>query len=142
MLLEIGNLLRYKTYTANKNAEFAGKKLESYATLTEIPHFTYDSIVAKAKHIDVVWFVGEEEEFPALVYEIDTSPAFHRSLLKFTDLHHFDAQFRLVSSHAHQQQFRDEMKREIFQNIREQIKFLTYEIVEEMYESSLKRDFT
>lgn len=139
MLLEIGNLLQYKTYTANKGAEFAGKRLDSYATLGELPRFTYDSIVAKARHIDVVWFTSQEEGFPTVVYEIDTSPAFHRSLLKFTDLYHFNARFRLVSSHAHQQQFRDEMKREIFQGIRGQTKFLTYEIVEEMYESSLKQ---
>jgi hypothetical protein len=83
MLLEIGNILSFKTYCANKNGLFAGKQLSDYSTLNKIPIFTYQKIVSRAKGCDVIWFSDEWERFPIKFFEVDTSSSFQRSLIKF-----------------------------------------------------------
>jgi hypothetical protein len=137
MLLEIGNGLSFRTFCANKKGEFAGKQLSRYATIDSLPPFTYPAIVVKASHVDVVWMVEENELFPTSFYEVDTAPSFQRSLLKFTDLRRFHADFFIVSDEKPRDYFNEEKKRNAFKPISERVKFRSYSNIEKMYISSI-----
>jgi len=56
MLLEIGNVEGYDTYSPNKNAIFENKPLKQIMTLSDFPQFTYPLITQAVKFIDVLWF--------------------------------------------------------------------------------------
>jgi hypothetical protein len=137
MLLEIGNCLQYKTFCANKKGQFAGKALIDYSSLPKLPPFTYDHILRRAKNIDLIWF--NAEEFPYHLYEVDTGSYFQRSLLKFMDLKYFHAEYKIVSSKDNIRSFKAEMNRPIFNEIKSRTRFVSYNQVEFMYDSSLKQ---
>lgn len=139
MLIETGNAFGYKTYSANKNAEFAGKKLEEYSSLSKVPPFTYSSIISKSTGFDVIWFHDMLEMFPSRIYEVDTCPSFQRSLLKFLELRYFNVTFAIVSAPEHENQFRTEMRRDAFREIEPRVKFLSYRKAENMYFASLQQ---
>ncbi len=137
MLIEIGNCLKFSTYCANKKGNFAGRPLESYQTISNVPAFTYEHIVNRARNVDVIWF--NEEGFPHQFYEVDTSASFQRSLLKFVDLRHFYTEFKIVSDHNNKASFSGEIGRNTYREIKNRVKFLSYATVENMYESSLQQ---
>ena len=57
MIVELGNIHNYKTYVPNqdKNRLFLEKRLSDIATERELPNFTYESIISRARTVDVVW---------------------------------------------------------------------------------------
>lgn len=72
MLLEIGELQQYETYTYDKNKTFDGKALGLITSIKECPEFTYPNIIQQSvKFIDVIWF--NKRKFPAFVYEVENS---------------------------------------------------------------------
>lgn len=49
--------------------------------LAELPMFTYDNILRKAKTVDVIWF--KERTMPTHFYEVEHTNDIKDSLLKF-----------------------------------------------------------
>lgn len=66
LLVEIGNLRGYQTFVAHqdKNKVFLSRKLSEVSTLQDIYAFTYESIVKRARTVDVIWF--NTRRFPRL----------------------------------------------------------------------------
>lgn len=57
MLIEIGNMEGFDTYTPDVNGIFDNKEIGKLATLKEVPPFTYDRIIKNSiKFVDVIWF--------------------------------------------------------------------------------------
>ncbi len=97
MLLELGNLLGYDTYTADPGKdpgeqfydevsdEITGKPLAiprtlgEIATLNEVPGFAIEKILESVRRIDVIWF---KEEFPEVCFEVEHTTNVKDGLLK------------------------------------------------------------
>ena len=65
ILLKLGNLLGYDTYTPDSSKFFNGQKLGDIATLEQLPFFTSEKIMDSVQNIDVVWM---KEEWPRVFF--------------------------------------------------------------------------
>lgn len=137
MLLEIGNMEGFETYSPNKNAIFDNKPLTQIMTLKEFPSFTYSSIIQSVKFIDVLWF--NERGFPKFTFEVEITPQFRNALLKFCDLSEFYASFYIVADEKNQDKYCREVSRPVFKGIRDRCFFKTCDQVQDMYVKSLEK---
>ena len=135
LLVEIGKLRNRKTYVPaqDKSRLYLGKHLEEITDTTEIPHFTHDSILRKAKTVDVIWF--NERDLPSAFYEVEHTTDIKNSLSKFYELQDFYAGFYIVADKSRKEEFEDKIQVSIFNPIAKRVNFLTYDRVVGMYES-------
>jgi hypothetical protein len=144
MLLEIGELKQYETYTYDKNKTFDGKPLGFITTTKDCPLFTYPNIIKQSvKFIDVIWF--NKRKFPAYAYEVENSTDFRDALIKFCELQDFTTKFFVISQKAKKEKFQIEIKKRAFESIANRCQFRAYEEIEQYYQSLLNyskvRDF-
>lgn len=133
LLVEVGNLTKYKTFVPNqdKNKLFLGKKLCDISTVPEIFDFGYNHIIRRAKTIDVVWF--NERNMPASLFEVEHSTDIQNSLLKFTELQDFYANFCIVANGVRKREFQSKLSLEAFKSINKRVGFWSYEDVAELH---------
>lgn len=145
MLLEIGNARKdvKETYTNDKKFIFQNKTLGSLATIQSVPMFTYEKIVKKsATFADVIWFNGEEDRlFPSHIFEVENSTDFRDAFLKFLEMQYFLTEFVCVSPLDRKTKFENEIDRVAFRPIRDRIRFLSYENIENDYNVSLSKTY-
>lgn len=136
MLLEIGELRQYATYTPDKNRMFDGKMLGLIASIKECPAFTFSHIIQQSvKFIDVIWF--NERKFPSRVFEIEHSTDFRGAFTKFCELQDFTTEFFVVSPEKREQKYQTEVRKRAFQPIANRCQFRSYENVEKYYQALL-----
>jgi hypothetical protein len=133
LLVEIGNLKNYETFVPHqdKNRPFLERRLSDVATLKEFYSFTYDSLLRRARTVDVSWF--NSRKLPKAFFEVEHSTDMRNSLLKFVDFEDFRINFYIVADAARRREFQDKMSSPTFTPIREQLKFLDYEKLAEMH---------
>ncbi len=137
MLLEIGNMEGFDTYSPNKNAIFDNKPLTQIMTFTEFPNFTYPNIIQSVKFIDVLWF--NDQGFPKFTFEVEITPQFRNSLLKFCDLSDFYTNFYIITEAKNQDKYLREISRAVFKGIKGRCFFKTCDQVQNMYLKSLEK---
>ncbi len=138
MLLEIGNMEGFDTYSPNKKAIFDNKTLLQIMTLSEFPNFTYPSIVQCVRFIDVLWF--NQRGFPKFAFEIEITPQFRNSLLKFSELGDFNSTFYVVAESENREKYLREVSRSVFAGVKERCSFKTSDQVRDMYLKSVQKD--
>ena len=133
LLVELGNLKKFKTFVPNqdKNKLYLGKKLSEIATISDIFKFSYDRIVQKAKTIDVMWF--NEREMPVDLFEIEHSTDIQNSLLKFVELQDFYLSFCIVANEVRKKEFHAKISLSAFKSINSRVKFWNYDDVAELH---------
>ena len=140
MLLEIGNVNGFQTYSPDKNWTFNNKPLKKLATLDSVPRFTYDRVINSVRNIDVLWFTNDEEPFPSFAWEVETTTNFRSGLIKFTELQFFKTKFYFLASEDRINKFREEIRRPIFKGIRDSCEFYSIEKVQKSYQATLEND--
>lgn len=133
LLVELGNLKRYKTFVTNqdKNKLYLGKKLCDITTMPDIYRFSYDHLVQTAKMIDVSWF--NERNMPTSLFEIEYSTPMLNSLLKFVELQDFCTYFRIVADETRRREFTTKLSLEAFRPISKRVDFWSYDVVAELH---------
>lgn len=137
MLLEIGNTEGFDTYSPNKNAIFDNKPLMQIMTLSEFPNFTYSNTVQSVRFIDVLWF--NERGFPKFTFEVEITPQFRNSLLKFSELSDFNTAFYVIAEPENEDKYCREISRSVFREIKERCIFKTCDQVRNMYLKSIEK---
>lgn len=134
LIVEIGNIRKFNTFVPNqdKNKFFDNRKLNEITTLSEIPSFTYDELLKKAKTIDVIWF--NERKLPNALYEVEHTTTFDNSLEKFYDLQDFHTHFRIVASEKREKEYISKINKLIYKDIKNRIEFIKYEKLEKQFE--------
>ena len=138
MLLEIGNLRKevQETYTDNKTSVFQNKTLGSLSTLQSVPLFTYEKIIKESVvFADVIWF--NERVFPSKIFEVENSTDFRDAFVKFMELQDFLTEFVCVSPLERKSKFDREIGKNAFRPIKDRIRFLSYEDIENDYKARL-----
>lgn len=135
MIIEIGNMKGFDTYTPDKSKVFSNKELGNIATMREFPLFTYDKIIQSVKFIDVAWF--NARGFPEKIFEVEDSTDFRGSLVKFAELQDFNTSFNLVASTERRTKYDREVSKIAFSNIINRCHFINYSDIEEYYNASL-----
>jgi len=135
MIIEIGNMKGFDTYTPDRSKVFKNKELGKIATVREFPNFTYDKIIQSIKFCDVVWF--NLRGFPEKLFEVEDSTDFRSSLVKFTELQDFKTSFNLVASSERKNKYEREVLKSAFKNIKDRCNFVDYSNIEQYYDASL-----
>ena len=138
MLLEIGNIKKFKTFSPDKNAKFIGKSLDSIMTQPQIPEFTFKHILKSSKFIDVIWF--NERNFPNSIFEVEHSTNFRNSLVKFVELQDFQTKMILVAPKEKRNKFEQEIKKSAFSSIKNKVEFHNYESIEKLYNAQIQAE--
>lgn len=135
MIIEIGNMKGFDTYTPDRSKNFMNKELGNIITLKECPDFTYKKIVRSIKFCDVIWF--NLRGFPEKLFEIEDSTDFRGSLVKFTELQDFTTSFNLIASAQRKTKYEREVAKSAFKNIVDRCRFVDYADIEKFYIASL-----
>lgn len=138
LLVEIGKMRHRMTYVPaqDKNRKFIGQCLGDITDTTEIPNFTYDRLLKRAKTVDVIWF--NDRDMPSDFYEVEHTTDIKNSLSKFYELQDFYAGFYIVADIARKKEFEDKLHVSLFGAIEKRVKFIEYKRVAEMYEGLTK----
>lgn len=138
--VELGNLNDYYTYTADPSAIYRENlPLQDFASLHELPKFSYEEITNEAKRIDVIWFNKKGLAFPKKVFEVVDSigtmnGAFNRSL----QLRNFMTKFYIVAPEKHHGKFLQTIELEVYREQKERFRFINYDDITAYYESALR----
>ena len=137
ILLSIGNLRGYKTFSPNqdKNRLFVNKSLKDIRTLQDIPSFSYSEIVKRCSTVDVIWF--NNRLLPNSLFEVEHSTDFQNSLIKFSDLQDFYTRMIIVTDDNRKREFLQKIQSSVFTEISKRIDFLGYESLVKQYEMDL-----
>jgi hypothetical protein len=137
ILLSIGNLRGYKTFSPNqdKNRLFVNRPLKDIRTLQNIPQFSYDEIVRRGSTVDVIWF--NNRLLPNSLFEVEHSTDFQNSLIKFSDLQDFYTRMVVVADDNRKREFLQKIQSSVFAEISKRIDFLGYESLVKQYEMDL-----
>jgi len=137
ILLTIGNLRGYKTFSPNqdKNRLFVNQPLKYVRTLQEIPQFSYEEFTRRCNTVDVVWF--NDRLMPKSLFEVEHSTDFQNSLIKFSDLQDFYTRMIIVTDDNRKREFLQKIRSSVFTEISKRIDFLGYESLVKQYEMDL-----
>ena len=138
LLIEIGKFQHLTTYVPaqDKNRLFIGQKLSELTDTTVIPKFTYDTLLNRARTVDVIWF--NERNMPSAFYEVEHTTDMKNSLSKFYELQDFQSGFYIVANASRKKEFEDKLHVSMFRAIEERVKFLEYDKVASMYDGLSK----
>jgi len=130
MLVELGNMLGYDTFSANTKPQYRDTTIGKLATLDALPEFTSKRIINTAKQIDVIWL---EDEFPICCFEIEHSTDVTKGLLRMHQLIRFQTQFFIIAAEETRRKFETETSKSPFYQSQERYYFRSYEQVEALY---------
>lgn len=138
LLVEIGKFNNKTTYVPaqDKNRKFMGHPLSEITDTTEMPIFTYDNLLKKARTVDVIWF--NERKMPSEFYEVEHTTDIKNSLSKFYELQDFHASFYIVADISRKKEYEDKLNVSMFDPIQKRVNFLDYNRVAAMYEGIRK----
>ena len=134
LLVEIGKFSHQTTYVPaqDKNRKCIDKCLGEIVDTVELPAFTYDSLMKRARTVDVIWF--NERNMPSNFYEVEHTTDIKNSLSKYYELQDFNARFFIVADESRKKEFEDKLHVSMFGAIEKRVEFLNYKRVAEMYE--------
>jgi len=138
LLIELGNMLGYVTYTADpaRKSEVLGKALDEIALLKEIPPFTYKRHLDTVKNVDVIWF---KDEFPAYCFEVEHSTGVTMGLLRLYQIRNFtNAVFFVIAPSEIISKFETEISKDPFYKIKSRYVFRSYNELVEFYEEAIR----
>jgi hypothetical protein len=138
ILLQLGNLLGFETYTADpsRKSEILEKMLGEIALLKEIPPFTYQRHLDTVKNVDVIWF---KDEFPAYCFEVEHTTGVTMGLLRLYQIRNFtNARFFVIAPSEIISKFQTEISKDPFHKIKNRYVFKAYEDLIEFFEEAKK----
>lgn len=138
LLVEIGKFRHQTTYVPaqDQNRKFIGQRLGDITDTIELPAFTYDKLMKRARTVDVIWF--NERQMPSNFYEVEHTTDIKNSLTKFYELQDFYAGFYIVADASRKKEFDDKLHVSMFGAIEKRVKFIDYKRVADMYEGLIK----
>ncbi len=133
-LLELGRLRQFRTYAPPQDRQkkvFSGGLVGDFCDEADLPAFSHRELLQQAKTVDAIWFNGRR--MPARFYEVEFTTDFIRSLMKFTELQDFHAEFFIISDVSRRRSFDDKMKSATFQSMKKRVKFKSFDLIDKEY---------
>ncbi len=130
ILLKLGQILGYDTYSPDRNKDAYGQKLEDLISLDAIPQFTTPSLLDTIKNIDVIWF---EDEFPVYCFEVEHTTGVTTGLLRLYQTSQLNTKLFVIAPVDVLKKFETEMNKMPFRKIRNRYIFRSYEDLIKFY---------
>lgn len=144
LLLELGKLYGHETFTPDRSSRFRNDKLGGFASLNELPKFTYDNILKDVKQIDVLWFLGDTNNlFPTHAFEVEHTTKISRGLLRLYQLYQTrrsDTNLYIVAPEIELSKFDTEINKYPYKPIKDAFIFKTYKSLLELHNLAVKHD--
>ncbi len=134
MLIEIGNMKKFQTYTPDKNVIFNGKSLAEVSSVKTIPQFTYQTRLKKIAKIDVIWF---KNGYPVKTFDVENSTDFTNALVRCSQLENFKTKFVMVANKKKRGIFADRIATHPFNKLRDSVTLWENEFVFEYYKRAM-----
>ena len=133
LLVEIGHYKRFATYVPPQDQHrlFLDKELGEITDHKIIPQFTFETLLRKARTVDVIWF--NERSMPIHFYEVEHTTDIKDSLSKFYELQDFFSSFYIVANSHRENEFIDKINASIFSPIKGRVEFITYDKVASLH---------
>lgn len=133
LLIEIGHYRNASTYVPPQDQHrlFLDIELGDLVDYKSIPQFAYESLLRKARTIDVIWF--NERNMPSHFYEVEHTTDIKNSLSKFYELQDFLSSFYIVANKHRENEFKDKISASIFSSIKSRVEFITYDKVASLH---------
>jgi len=131
ILLKLGVVLGYDTYSPDKSKKAYNKKLSEYTTLKEIPQFTIPTLLDTIKNIDVIWF---QDEFPICCFEVEHTTGVRDGLLRLYQTSQLNTKLFIVAPEGVLKKFETEMNKIPFSKIKHRYIFRSYKELVEFYQ--------
>jgi len=134
ILLLLGNLLGFDTYTPDESKGVKGQNLGSIATLKELSYFGSETIMDTAQHIDVVWV---RDEWPEYFFEVENTTGVTSGLLRIYQVAaKLSAKCFIIAPPDKLNKFQKEIEKPPFKSLKERFKFRSYKELKEMYSAT------
>jgi hypothetical protein len=130
VLLMLGNLLGYDTYTPDAGRTYKEQKLGQIASLKELPYFTSEKIMDSVQNIDVVWL---KDEWPEFFFEVEHTTGVTSGLLRIYQAQKLNTKFFIIGPKDVLKKFEKEVEKAPFNSIKQKYQFRSYEELREMY---------
>ena len=131
LLLRLGNMLAFDTYTVDKSSKTKdGEELGNLCTLKKIPEFTYPETLETVKQIDVIWF---KDKYPKYCFEVEHTTDITKGLLRLFQIRQLGTSFFIVAPSSKRSKFDSEVRKDPFNRIKERYNFRTYTELLELY---------
>ena len=139
MLLELGNIYGYLTYTADPSVLFNGKALDKFTSLDNVPAFTALGLLNIISKIDVVWFKKRAlVTIPKHTFDVELTTDFSKALHRAYQLRDFKTSFYLVSPTEKNSQFEKKVNTDPYNEISNRFFFRSFEEIFSLYEAAVK----
>jgi hypothetical protein len=143
VLLKLGQILGYDTYSPDRNKAAYEQKLDDLISLEEIPQFTTPSLLETIKNIDVIWF---QDEFPVCCFEVEHTTGVTTGLLRLYQSSQLNTKLFVVAPADTLRKFETEMNKIPFNKMRNRYIFKSYEELVGFYRlaegyTKTKKDF-
>lgn len=130
ILLKLGQILGYDTYSPDRNKDAYGQKLEDLISLDAIPQFTTPSLLDTIKNIDVIWF---EDEFPVCCFEVEHTSGVTTGLLRLYQNSQLNTKLFVIAPTDVLKKFETEMNKMPFRKIKTRYIFRSYQNLIDFY---------
>lgn len=109
LLIEIGHYRKSTTYVPPQDQHrlFLDKELGGLTDYKAIPEFTYETLLRRARTVDVIWF--NQRHMPTHFYEVEHTTDIKNSLSKFYELQDFFSKFFIVANGHRENEFKDKI---------------------------------
>lgn len=131
MLIEIGNMRKFETYTPDKGTVFNGKNLSELSSVRVMPPFTYSARVDIVRQIDVIWL---KDDYPVATFDVENSTNFTHAFLRSYQLKYFTTKCFMVADKSKRAMFDRRAATKPFDEIGDRVEFMENASVFETYE--------
>ncbi len=139
MLLELGSLYGYLTYTADRTQSFNNRLLGDIASFREVPCFASPSDVKVAENIDVIWFRKRATvPMPKLTFDVEITSDFSKALHRAYQLRDFNITLYVVAPEERREIFQRRFQREPYHQLGDRMVFRTTEDISQLYEAAIR----
>ncbi|MDT8067942.1 MAG: hypothetical protein ROO76_07205 [Terriglobia bacterium] len=130
ILLMLGNLLGYDTYTPDASRTYDGQKLGQIATLDDLPAFSSEKVMDSVRNIDVVWL---KDEWPEYFFEVEHTTGVTSGLLRIYQAHKLSTKFFIIGPADVLKKYEKEVQKSPFASIQHKYRFRSYDELRQMY---------
>jgi len=133
LLLKIGKLLGYDTYSPNKNISAYNEPLSNYITVNEIPKRFLGDMLNIVSQIDVIWF---KDDVPTFAFEVEYTTGVATGVQRLYQLVPLKTELFVIAKEETRRLFEKFVDSNPYYTKREQFHFKTYDQLEDYFNYS------
>jgi len=129
ILLEIGNLLGFETYTADPSKVFQDRKLDEISTLQDVPEILQGT--KNIGRVDVIWY--NEDSPPSFLFEVEDKGKMRDALHRLYQARHLNVKFFIVGPAENRRRFEEYVSTAPYKSSRRLYNFRTFEDIVKLH---------